>query len=429
MSSNPFIEELRWRGMLHELTPGLEEQLNKESTIGYVGFDPTSDSLGIGNLVPILLLKHFQRFGHKPIALVGGATGMIGDPSGKSAERNLLSEEQIRHNVACQQKQLEKFLQFGSGPTDAEIVNNYDWFKEMGFLQFLRDVGKHITISYMMAKDSVQNRLETGISFTEFSYQLLQGYDYYILYHNKNVRLQMGGSDQWGNMTTGIELIRRKNGGNAYALTCPLITKTDGTKFGKTESGNLFLDPKKTSPYKFYQYWLNTADEDALRYIKIFTFLPKQEIDNCIAEHIAAPHTRAVQKLLAKEITTLVHSDADYQFAVKASEVLFGKSTADALKQFSNEEFQQIFEGVPSAIVPRHLFDAGIDAIDLFTEKSGFLPSKSEARRAIQGKGLSINKQVVNAVEQKIDATYLINEKYILLQKGKKDYFLVIAEN
>ncbi len=428
MSTNPFIEELRWRGMLHELTPGVEEQLNKECTAGYVGFDPTSDSLGIGNLVPILLLKHLQRHGHKPIALVGGATGMIGDPSGKSAERNLLSEEQIKYNVECQKKQLQKFLKFGEGKTDAEMVNNYDWFREMGFLQFLRDVGKHITISYMIAKDSVQNRLETGISFTEFSYQLLQGYDYYVLHQNKNVRLQLGGSDQWGNMTTGTELIRRKCGGDAYAITCPLITKADGTKFGKTESGNIFLDPKKTSPYKFYQYWLNAADEDALRYLKTFTFLTQESINQCAAEHQAAPHTRAMQKLLAREITTLVHSAADYEFAVKASEILFGQSTAEALMNFSNAEFEQIFEGVPSAKISRSDLHTGMDVLELLAEKTGFQPSRGEARRGIQGKGISINKKIVEAVDTKVHTDMLINNRYLLLQKGKKAYFLVVVE-
>ncbi len=428
MIKNAFIEELQWRGMLQEMTPGVEEQLNKESTAGYVGFDPTSDSLGIGNLVPILLLKHLQRHGHKPIALVGGATGMIGDPSGKSAERNLLNEEQVRYNVSRQQKQLEKFLHFGNRNTDAEVVNNYDWFKDMGFLQFLRDVGKHITISYMLAKDSVQNRLEGGISFTEFSYQLLQGYDYYFLYQNKNVRLQLGGSDQWGNMTTGTELIRRKCGGEAYAITCPLVTKADGSKFGKSESGNIFLDPNKTSPYKFYQFWLNAADEDALRYLRTFTFLTQEQIESCAAEHQIAPHTRAMQKLLAREITTMVHSADDFAFAHKASEVLFGQSTAEALKQFNNSEFEQIFEGVPSAKISREHLQRGIDVLELMADITGFITSKSEVRRSIQGKGLSINKKVIEGPELRVDTTQLINDKYLLLQKGKKAYFLVITE-
>jgi len=428
MTNNAFIDELRWRGMLQELTPGIEAQLNQECTTGYAGFDPTSDSLGIGNLVPVLLLRHLQRHNHKPIALVGGATGMIGDPSGKSAERNLLTEDQIHYNVACQQKQLQKFLQFGPGKTDAEMVNNFDWFKEMGFLQFLRDVGKHLTISYMIAKDSVQNRMDSGISFTEFSYQLLQGYDFFVLHQQKGVKLQLGGSDQWGNMTTGTELIRRKCGGEAFAVTCPLITKSDGTKFGKTESGNIFLDPKKTSPYKFYQFWLNASDEDALRYLKIFTFLNQGEVQDITDEHQKAPHTRLMQKALAREMTTLVHSESDYDFALKASEILFGQSTAEALLQFSNQELEQVFEGVPSAKISRDELHSGIDVLDLLADKTGFQPSRGEARRSIQGKGISINKKTVETIEIKVNADMLINNRYLLLQKGKKAYFLVIAE-
>jgi tyrosyl-tRNA synthetase len=428
MSTNAFIEELRWRGMLQDITPGTAEQLNKESTTGYAGFDPTADSLGIGNLVPVMLLRRLQLHGHKPIAVVGGATGMIGDPSGKSQERNLLSEEIIQHNLSCQKIQLEKFLDFSGGETKASIVNNYDWFKEMNFLHFLRDVGKHITVSYMMAKDSVQNRLESGISFTEFSYQMLQGYDFLYLYNKYNCKLQLGGSDQWGNILTGTELIRRVAGGEAFAATCPLVTKADGTKFGKTESGNVWLDSQKTSPYKFYQFWLNAADEDAGKYLRIFTFLNKEEIESLEAEHNKSPHLRALQKRLAKELITIVHSSEDYNFAVKASEVLFGNSTADSLKSFTDNDFKEVFEGVPTSIISKQLFDEGIDVLDLFVDKTGFMPSKGEARRTLQGKGASINKEVVEGTDKKILSSDLINNKYLLLQKGKKNFFLVIAE-
>lgn len=423
-----FVEELRWRGMLQDIMPGTEEQLLKEMTSGYAGFDPTADSLGIGNLVPVMLLKNFQRCGHKPICVVGGATGMIGDPSGKSAERNLLSEEQLQHNVACQKKQLEKFLDFKTGENKAELVNNFDWFREMKFIDFLREVGKHITVSYMMAKDSVKNRLETGISFTEFSYQLLQGYDFMWLFENKNCKLQIGGSDQWGNIVTGTELIRRKNSGEAFALTCPLVTKADSTKFGKTETGNIWLDRNKTSPYKFYQFWLNAADVDAKKYIRIFTVLEKEEIENLEKEHNAAPHLRALQKRLAKEVTTFVHSAEDYDFAVKASEILFGSSTADALNNFSDRDFTEVFEGVPSKTISKSFFDTGINILDLLVDQTNFLPSRGEAKKLIQAGGISVNKKQVPSVDEKLISENLISKKYLLLQKGKKNYFLVVAE-
>jgi len=423
-----FVEELRWRGMIQDITPGTEEQLLKEITSGYVGFDPTADSLGIGNLVSVMLLKHFQVCGHKPVALVGGATGMIGDPSGKSQERNLLSEEVLQYNLECQKRQLEKFLDFNSGANSAEIVNNYDWFKDMGFLTFLRDVGKNITINYMMSKDSVQRRLETGISFTEFSYQLVQGYDYYYLNLHKNCKLQMGGSDQWGNIVTGTELIRRKGGNEAYALTCPLITKADGSKFGKTESGNIWLDPKKTSPYKFYQFWLNTADVDASKYIRIFTLLTKAEIEALEAKHSIAPHLRVLQKALAKDVTIRVHSDQDYNAAVEASEILFGKGTTETLKNLSEDDFLSVFEGVPQVAISKSELETGINVIDLLTDKSNIFPSKGEARKMVQGGGISINKLKVDNVNQQLTASDLISDKYILAQKGKKNYYLLKAE-
>jgi tyrosyl-tRNA synthetase len=420
-----FIEELRWRGMIHDIMPGTENQLNKEITTGYIGFDPTADSMHIGNLVPVLLLVHFQKAGHKPIALVGGATGMVGDPSGKSEERKFLDEETLTHNLACQKKQLEKFLDFNPGPNSAEIVNNYDWFKEIGFLQFLREVGKHITVNYMMTKDSVKKRLETGISFTEFTYQLVQGYDFYWLFKNRNCRLQMGGSDQWGNIVTGTELIRRKDNGEAFALTTPLLTKSDGSKFGKSEDGNLWLDKTKTSPYKFYQYWLNLSDEDAEKYIKVFTFLPENEINKIIAEHHTAPNLRLLQKTLAKEITIFVHSTEDFDTAFDASEILFGKGTAESLKKISEEDFLSIFNGIPVLEVSAPSVKQNIPIIDFLTDLAPIFDSKGELKRMITGGGLSINKQKITSFNEVINETYLINSKYILIQKGKKNYFIV----
>jgi tyrosyl-tRNA synthetase len=420
-----FVEELKWRGMLHDIMPGTEEQLTKEVTSGYIGFDPTSDSLGVGNLVQIMILLHFQQAGHKPYALVGGATGMVGDPSGKSQERNLLSEELLTHNLTCQKKQLEKFLDFNCGSNSAEIINNYDWFKNFNFLDFIRDVGKHITVNYMLAKDSVKNRLENGMSFTEFSYQLVQGYDFFYLYKNKGCKLQMGGSDQWGNIVTGTELIRRKAGGEAFAITTPLIKKSDGTKFGKSESGNIWLDRTKTSPYKFYQFWLNASDEDAKNYIRIFTLLTQQEIALLEQEHLQAAHLRILQKALAKDITIRVHSEADYNAAVEASEILFGKGTTDSLKKLSEEDFLAIFEGVEQFTVPKSDLNTGIDIVDLLTGKTTILPSKSEARKMIQGGGLSLNKVKVEDTGLLVETSTLLNDTYILIQKGKKNYYLI----
>lgn len=421
-----FIEELRWRGMIHDVTPGTEEQLAKEMTVAYIGYDPTSDSLHIGNLASIMMLVHFQRTGHKPIILVGGATGMVGDPSGKSEERNLLDETVLRHNQDCIKKQLEKFLDFSRPLNPAEIVNNYDWTKEFGFLQFLRDVGKHLTVNYMMAKDSVKNRMESGsgISFTEFSYQLLQGYDYCWLFEHKNCKLQMGGSDQWGNIMTGTELIRRKLGGEAYALTCPLITKVDGGKFGKTEAGNIWLDPKKTSPYKFYQFWLNTSDADAAEYIKKFTLLSMEEIDKAIVEHAAAPHLRNLQKMLAKDITIRVHSVEDYMAAVEASEILFGKGTTETLKKLSEDMLLSVFEGVPQSEVAQSEVAKSINIVDFLSETTQIFVSKGEARRMLKEGGVAVNKEKV-AEDYEISESSLLNNKYILIQKGKKNYFLV----
>lgn len=420
-----FISELRWRGMIHDMMPGTEEQLRKEPTTGYIGFDPTADSLHIGNLVPILLLMHFQRAGHKPIALVGGATGMVGDPSGKSEERKFLDEETLRYNLSCQKKQLEKFLDFNTKINPAEIVNNYDWFKDMGFLQFLREAGKYITVNYMMAKDSVKKRLETGISFTEFSYQLVQGYDFYWLYKHKNCKLQMGGSDQWGNIVTGTELIRRKDGGEAYALTTPLLTRSDGSKFGKSEGGNVWLDSNKTSPYKFYQYWLNLSDEDAEKYIKVFTFLTQEEIAALTEEHRKAPETRLLQKTIAREVTTLVHSRSDYQTAAEASEILFGKGTTDVLNKLSENDFLSVFEGVPTYEIDSQLVHKGTPAIVLLTEHAPVFPSKGEMRRLVQNGGLSINKQKWTQPDAPVTSGFLVREKYILVQKGKKNYVLL----
>lgn len=418
-----FVEELKWRGMLQDIMPGTEELLNKEMVCGYIGFDPTSDSLGIGNMVQIMTLLHFQKAGHKPIALVGGATGMVGDPSGKSAERNLLDEATLNHNIACQKKQLEKFLNFNSEANSAEIVNNYDWFKNFNFLEFIRDVGKHISVNYMLAKDSVKNRLENGMSFTEFSYQLVQGYDFYYLWKNKGIKLQMGGSDQWGNIVTGTELIRRKASGEAFALTTPLIKKADGTKFGKTEGGNVWLDRNKTSPYKFYQFWLNSSDEDVKNYIRIFTLFTKEEIEKLEAEHATAPHLRTLQKALAKDITLRVHSDNDYNAAVEASQILFN-GTIEDLAKLSEELFLDIFDGVPSFDVSSSEINTGIGLVDLLAEKTAIFPSKGEARKMLQAGGVSLNKNKVEDVQMVVNLNNTINKKYILIQKGKKNYFL-----
>jgi tyrosyl-tRNA synthetase len=424
-----FVAELTWRGMLHDVMPGTEEQLNKEITNGYIGFDPTADSLHVGHLVQVMTLIHFQRAGHRPFALVGGATGMVGDPSGKSAERNLLSEDILTHNVNCLKQQLAKFLDFNDPAKGAVMVNNFDWFKNINFLDFIRDVGKHITVNYMMSKDSVRMRLEgeTGMSFTEFTYQLVQGYDFYYLWKNHQCLVQMGGSDQWGNIVTGTELIRRKGQGGAFALTTNLIKKSDGTKFGKTESGAVWLDPKKTSPYKFYQFWLNASDEDAANWIRIFTLLSKEEIESLAAEHALAPHTRVLQKALAKDITIRVHSEADYEQAVEASAILFGQGTAEALAKLEEATFLDIFEGVPNYTIALNDFETGFSVIELLAEKTQIFPSKGEARKMLQGGGVSINKQKVEDVELKVMANSLINGKYLLVQKGKKNYFLIIA--
>jgi len=421
-----FVEELRWRGMIHNIMPGTEEQLNKEMTTAYVGFDPTADSLHIGNLVSIMLLKFFQMAGHKPIVLVGGATGMVGDPSGKLYERDLLDTDILNYNLECQKKQLMKFLDFGEGQNAAELVNNFDWMKDFGFLQFIREVGKHITVNYMLAKDSVQKRLETGISFTEFSYQLVQGYDFLWLYEHKNCKLQMGGSDQWGNITTGTELIRRKLGGEAYALTAPLLTKADGGKFGKTEQGNVWLDPDKTSPYSFYQFWINSSDEDAERYIRIFTLYGKEEIEQMIMEHQQAPQLRILQKALARDITVRVHSENDYNTAIEASSILFGAGTTETLKNLPEKTFLSVFEGVPQSEVALADLESGVDIVDFLVGKTAIFPSKGEARRMLKDNGVSINKTKVDE-SVIIGAEHLLNQKYILVQKGKKNYFLVKA--
>ena len=428
-----FVEELKWRGMVHTMMPGTEELLEKEMVTGYLGIDPTADSLHIGHLCGVMILRHFQRCGHKPLALVGGATGMIGDPSGKSQERNLLDEATLRHNQECIKKQLSKFLDFESdAPNKAELVNNYDWMKDFTFLDFARTVGKHITVNYMMAKDSVQKRLNgearDGLSFTEFTYQLLQGYDFLYLYEHKNCKLQMGGSDQWGNITTGAELIRRTNGGEVFALTCPLITKADGGKFGKTESGNIWLDRRYTSPYKFYQFWLNVSDADAERYIKIFTALSKEEIDGLVAEQNAAPHLRPLQKRLAKEVTVMVHSEEDYNAAVEASNILFGNATSDALRRLDEATLLDVFNGVPQFEVSRDAISAGIKLLDLCTEKAAVFPSKGEMRKLIQSGGVSLNKEKVTDIDMIINAEHLLDEKYLLVQKGKKNYFLLIVK-
>lgn len=427
MSKN-FIEEITWRGMLHDAMPGTEEHLLECMRSAYVGFDPTADSLHIGNLVPIMLLSHYQRCGHRPVALVGGATGMIGDPSGKSAERNLLDENTLRHNQEAIKNQLAQFLDFDSSEKNAALmVNNYDWMKNFSFLEFIRDVGKHITVNYMMAKDSVKNRLsgETsdGMSFTEFTYQLVQGYDFLHLYQNESCSIQMGGSDQWGNITTGTELIRRIGNGKGYAITCPLITKSDGSKFGKSEGGNVWLDKNRTSPYKFYQYWLNSSDEDAEKYIKIFTFLDQQTIENLIAEHKEAPHMRLLQKRLAEEITLIVHSQADLDNAIKASGILFGKSTADDLKSLDEATFLDVFDGVPQAELSKNdLGELGI--ISALAEKTGFLKSNGEARRALKENAISVNKAKVKE-DYLLTEDDLINNQFTLLQKGKKNYYVI----
>lgn len=428
-----FIQEVTWRGMLHDAMPGTEEHLLEEMRSAYVGFDPTADSLHIGNLVPIMLLAHFQRCGHKPIALVGGATGMIGDPSGKSSERNLLDEKTLRHNQECVKNQLSKFLDFASNKKNVAIlVNNYDWMKEFTFLDFIRDVGKHITVNYMMSKDSVKNRISSeskeGMSFTEFTYQLVQGYDFLHLFKNQAATLQMGGSDQWGNITTGTELIRRIAGGKGYAITCPLITKSDGTKFGKSEGGNIWLDAKRTSPYKFYQYWLNSSDEDAEKYIKIFTFLSQDTIQNLIEEHHKAPHLRVLQRSLANEITVMVHTTDDLEKAISASTILFGNATSEDLKQLDSQTFLDVFEGVPQAILNKSALDSGITMIEILAIKTNFLKSNSEARRAIAENSISVNKEKVTDENTLLTSQDLINDAFVLLQRGKKNYFIVRFE-
>lgn len=440
MNTNPslssFIDNLTWRGMIHDMTPGTPEQLSREVTKGYIGFDPTAKSLHIGNLATVMLLVHLQRAGHQPIALVGGATGMIGDPSGKSAERNLLDEDTLRANQEGIRRQLEKFLDFDTPNNPAEIVNNYDWFGSMGFLQFLRDAGKHLTVNYLIAKESVRKRLETGLSFTEFSYQLLQGYDFYYLHKHKNVRLQMGGSDQWGNITTGTEFIRRmsetgltaeeRSSSEAYALTAPLVTKSDGTKFGKSEEGNVWLDPELTSPYKFYQFWLNTADEDCARLIRVFTLKDKEEIEALERSHTAAPHQRILQKAMAEEITVRVHSQQDYQMALRASDILFGRSTAEDLSALNEQTLLQVLEGVPQATLSRGAYEATETVVDLLSERSGGLvfSSKGEARRMIKQGGVSINKTKIDSEEAALDFP-LLQGKYLLIQRGKKSYYLL----
>jgi tyrosyl-tRNA synthetase len=423
-----FVEELRWRGMLHDIMPGTEEQLLKEPTAGYIGFDPTADSLHIGHLTQIMTLLNFQVAGHKPFALVGGATGMVGDPSGKSTERNLLSEDVLQHNVASVKQQLEKFLDF-TGSNAAEMVNNYDWFRDFKFLDFIRDVGKHITVNYMMSKDSVQKRLESGLSFTEFTYQLVQGYDFYWLNKHKNCKVQMGGSDQWGNIVTGTELIRRKSDSDAYAITTKLITKADGTKFGKSEGGNIWLDPKKTSPYKFYQYWLNVSDEDGLNFIRIFTQLTKPEIDSLTAEHQQAPHLRRLQQVLAKDITIRVHSESDYESALKASNILFGNSTTEELESLDEGTLLSVFEGVPQVTISKVEFENCTTVVDLLSVLSGnaIFPSKGEARKMLQAGGVSINKQKVADPNAKPEFS-LLQSRYLLAQKGKKNYYLIVVE-
>lgn len=421
-----FVDELRWRGMLHDMMPGTEELLNAETVSGYIGFDPTADSLGVGNLVQIMTLVHFQRAGHKPIALVGGATGMVGDPSGKSHERNLLDLDQLRHNQQKQQAQLEKFLDFNCGSNAAEIVNNYDWFKDFGFLDFIREVGKHLSVNYMMAKDSVKNRLETGMSFTEFSYQLIQGYDFHHLWKNQGVKLQMGGSDQWGNITTGTELIRRMSGGEAFALTTPLIKKSDGTKFGKSEGGNIWLDPSKTSPYAFYQFWLNAADEDAGTYIRIFSLKGREEIEALEAAHAQAPHERLLQRTLAEEVTARVHSVEELNKAIQASEILFGRGTEESLRQLDEVTLLSVFDGVPRFEIAREALADGIPIVALLVDHSEVFSSKGEARKMLQANGVALNKSKI-AEDRVVQTEDLLNDRLLLVQKGKKNYFLLMA--
>ena len=427
-----FVEELQWRGMIHDVMPGTEELLQKEMTTAYIGIDPTADSLHIGHLVSVMLLRHFQRCGHKPLSLVGGATGMIGDPSMKSQERNLLSEEELRHNQACIKQQLSKFLDFDSdAPNAAEMVNNYDWMKEFSFLDFIRDVGKHITVNYMMSKDSVKKRLTgdgDGMSFTEFTYQLVQGYDFLHLYRAKNCRLQMGGSDQWGNITTGTELIRRVAGGEAFALTCPLITRADGGKFGKTEAGNVWLDPKRTSPYKFYQFWLNVSDADAEKYIRIFTGLNREEIEQLTVQQRDEPHLRILQKTLAKVVTAMVHSTADVQTAEEASQMLFGQGTAESLAALDEDTFMSVFEGVPQFEIERSALEAAIPLLDFLSVRTSIFPSKGEARRMVEGGGLNINREKITDLNTSVNTAQLINDKYMLVQKGKKNYYVIIVK-
>lgn len=433
MKKMNFVDELKWRGMIHNIMPGTEELFEKETVTAYVGIDPTADSLHIGHLVSVMILKHLQHNGHKPILLLGGATGMIGDPSMKSSERNLLDEATLRHNQQEIKKQLSKFLDFdGKSSTSAELVNNYDWMKDYSFLNFIRDIGKHITVNYMMAKDSVKKRLSgehnEGMSFTEFSYQLLQGYDFLYLYQNKNCKVQMGGSDQWGNITTGSELIRRKTGGEAFGLVCPLITKADGGKFGKTETGNIWIDPERTSPYAFYQFWLNVSDEDAEKYIKIFTILDQKTITELIEEHKTAPHLRTLQKRLATEITIMVHSAKDLEDAIEASSILFGNSTKENLQKLDEKTFLSVFDGVPKYNINRSEIENGIPILDLLAEKTDIFPSKGELRRTIKGNGLNINKEKYIDENGVINPDFLINKKYILVQKGKKSYSLIVIE-
>ena len=422
-----FIQELTWRGMIHDMMPGTEEALNKQVSSGYIGFDPTADSLHVGHLVQIMTLVHFQRAGHKPYALVGGATGMVGDPSGKSKERNLLDAETLNHNVACVKAQLEKFLDFSSSANGAEMVNNYDWFKDFNFLDFIRDIGKHISINYMLSKDSVKSRLETGMSFTEFTYQLVQGYDFYYLNKNHNCIIQLGGSDQWGNIVTGTELIRRKSGNEAYAVTTPLIKKADGTKFGKTEGGSVWLDPEKTSAYEFYQFWLNSSDLDAVNYIRIFTLKSKEEIEAIEKEHNEAPHLRVLQKAIADDITVRVHGEQALETAIAASQILFGKSTSDDLKKLSEKDFFAIFNGVPQATVSRAEFKEGLTIVDALAAKTGFLASNGEAKRELKANAVAVNKEKVD--EQFVfNASHLINDKYALIGKGKKNNYILIID-
>ncbi len=420
-----FIEELTWRGMIHDVIPGTEEKLKTTKVAGYIGFDPSADSLHIGSLLQLIILAHFQRAGHHPIALIGGATGMIGDPSGKSAERNLLPVEQIEHNIHGLRRQLEKFLDFDKRGNPAQIVNNYDWYKEMNMMDFLRDVGKHITVSYMNAKDSVKNRLESGISFTEYSYQLLQGFDFYWLHQHKDCRIQMGGSDQWGNITTGVELIRRKAGQEAYAITSPLITKPDGSKFGKTEEGNVWLDPEKTSPYKFYQFWMNCTDEESANYLKVFTFMDQETIEDLVGRHRQAPHERILQKALAEDITVRVHSREAYETVLKATAILFGKAIKEQLSSLTETEFLEIFKGVPQMDLSLDQLKKGINLVDFLSEQTGILSSKSEARRSLKEGGMKINKEKVTDPEANVGTVDLLNDKYILVQKGKKHFFVV----